>query len=127
MYRQKEIGVSDLEWYIMHVIWDNDPCYFRVLIKALKDTQWSRTTISTMLKRLLEKKVIKTHRVGERLLLYIPLVTEKEAIEEHTRSFVERVYKSNAGKLVEFVAGNNEFTKKEKADIRKCLTSGTKK
>ncbi|MHB1484471.1 MAG: BlaI/MecI/CopY family transcriptional regulator [Saccharofermentanales bacterium] len=113
--------ISDSEWLVMQAVWDNTPCYMCDIIRSLRFTPWSRTTISTMVNRMVVKKCIEATKLKSTLCVYTPLISEKEAMEIYTRAFIERVFKCDAAKLVEMLAEDNEFTKKEKADIRKSF------
>ncbi|MHB1484470.1 MAG: BlaI/MecI/CopY family transcriptional regulator [Saccharofermentanales bacterium] len=113
--------ISDSEWLVMQAIWDKNPCYLGDIINALKFTPWNKTTISTMVNRLVWKKLIMVKKLTNTLFLYAPLISEKEAVEIYTKAFVDRVYKCDAAKLVELLAEDNEFTKKERADIKKSF------
>ncbi|MHB1484463.1 MAG: BlaI/MecI/CopY family transcriptional regulator [Saccharofermentanales bacterium] len=112
------INKSENARLVMQAIWDKNPCYLGDIINALKFTPWNKTTISTMVNRLVWKNLIMVKKLTNTLFLYTPLISEKEAMEIYTRAFIERVFKCDAAKLIEMLAEDNEFTKKEKADIK---------
>lgn len=84
--------ISDMEWIIMRVLWENSPISANEVIDKLEEsTEWSDKTIRTFLNRLVKKKAISYEKNG-REYLYYPIVTENECIREENKTFLDRVY-----------------------------------
>lgn len=84
--------ISDMEWIIMRVLWENSPISANEVIDKLgESTEWSDKTIRTFLNRLVKKKAISYEKNG-REYLYYPIVTENECIREENKTFLDRVY-----------------------------------
>jgi BlaI family penicillinase repressor len=115
-----EIRISESEWLIMHVLWEKSPLYMGDIVKALASTPWSRTTIQTMVNRLIAKNVIGTNRTGY-AFLYYPLFKEDESLKVYTRSFVERTYKMDAAGLVKELVSGDYLTSDEKKSLKKLF------
>lgn len=117
---RNKVKISDAEWYVMHVIWDNSPLYMGDIVKALSDTSWSRTTIQTMVLRLLSKKIVGTNGKGH-AFLYYPLITREDALELYTHSFVERVYRNDPKALATALVQGDYLSDSDKEDLKKLL------
>ncbi|TCO69152.1 BlaI/MecI/CopY family transcriptional regulator [Marinisporobacter balticus] len=84
--------ISESEWQVMKVIWNNDLISANDIINALESTTtWKPKTIKTLLSRLLKKEVIDFKKDG-RTYLYYPLLEEKECIKGESKAFLKRVY-----------------------------------
>ena len=49
------ISISESEWVVMKVIWNEPPKTLQDILGSLKHTDWSTTTIQTYLARLVKK------------------------------------------------------------------------
>lgn len=120
MYIQNEVKISDSEWLILQPIWNKSPLYMGDIVSALSHTPWSRTTIQTMVARLVAKGVVGTSRTGY-AFLYYPLVTEEEAVKMYTKSFVDRVYRGKSAELISYIAKNDLLSAEEKKSLKKLF------
>ena len=59
---------SAAEWKVLSVVWEKGPLASRDIIKALSEESWSPSTIKTLLRRLDQKGLLKTKRVGNSFL-----------------------------------------------------------
>ncbi len=87
----KQINISDAEWKVMCVLWENHPLISSQIIKRLESTNWNPNTIHTLLSRLEKKKIIGVEKKS-RFKEYYPLVSREECQIYETKSFVEKVY-----------------------------------
>lgn len=99
--------ISDSEWQVMEVIWQEAPLTAGQIIERLSPTRWSEKTIKTFLNRLIKKKVL-NYEKEQRSYSYYPLVTRQEYSEAASESFLSKVYN---GSLKMMVAN---FIEKEK-------------
>jgi len=120
MFQQNEVKISDSEWLIMQVIWNKSPLYMGDIVAALSYTPWRRTTIQTMVARLVTKNVIATNRTGY-AFLYYPIIAREDAVKMYTKSFVERVYGGNAYELVTLLAEGDLLKPEEKKKLKKLF------
>lgn len=52
--------LTEAEWQIMNVLWENSPATTPRIVTTLRqEVDWAYTTIATMLTRLAKKKVVK--------------------------------------------------------------------
>ena len=72
------INISDSEWKIMKVLWEQPNLTLRQIFEGLADSEWSYTTVRTMVSRLVEKKAIGADRTLINNFKYYPLVSESE-------------------------------------------------
>ena len=94
--------ISESELVLMKIIWKNGgtALYSFVMDELEKDkNEWKKNTVLTLLSRLIEKKYLKTKKIGRRNE-YVALVTEQEYQAMQTHSFLDKIYEGNVKNLV---------------------------
>lgn len=94
--------ISESEAVLMKIIWDNGGCaLYSYIMEELekKEAGWKKNTVLTLLSRLVEKKFLKTNKIGRRNE-YLALVSEAEYQAMQTHHFVDRIYAGNVKGLV---------------------------
>ncbi len=113
--------ISDAEWVVMKVLWNESPLGSSEVIRNLKDTtDWMPKTIKTLLARLVKKKAV-SYEVGKRGYLYYPIVSENNCAKEEARSFLGRVYNGSLNLLVKNFIDNQELSAEELEELKKLL------
>ena len=83
------IHLSDGEWKIMNLLWQQAPRTITQLTAALEqETDWSKHTVITMLNRM-EKKGAVCHEEGERAKLFYPQAEREKVAAQETKGFLE--------------------------------------
>ena len=94
--------ISESELVLMKIIWKNGgtALYSFVMDELEKEkNEWKKNTVLTLLSRLIEKKYLKTKKIGRRTE-YVALVTEQEYQAMQTHSFLDKIYEGNVKNLV---------------------------
>jgi BlaI family penicillinase repressor len=124
--RRKTVKISEAEWSIMKVLWDGCEENERgmtlgEIVSALAEiTDWSNTTIRTLIIRLAEKGAVdidKTTGVDK----YTPRTSKEDCVKSEVESFIERVFDNSTYKLMASLVREGRLTDKEKKDIIKIL------
>lgn len=109
----KKINLSNGEWSIMNVLWQDAPKTITQLTTALKESkEWSKHTIITMLRRMESKGVVRYEK-RIKAKAYYPTVDQTETALEETESFLERVYSGSIGLMVNTMVEKNSLSKEE--------------
>ncbi|WP_324824967.1 BlaI/MecI/CopY family transcriptional regulator [Sinanaerobacter sp. ZZT-01] len=109
----KKINLSDGEWNIMNILWNEAPKTITQLTAELKESKdWSKHTIITMLGRMEAKGAVK-YEEGVRAKQYYPIVERVETALEETENFLEKVYAGSLGLMVNTMVEKNTLSKKE--------------
>jgi BlaI family penicillinase repressor len=113
--------ISDAEWQIMNLIWDQQPILAQDVIAALKDASgWSPATIRTMLHRLVKKGALTFTEDGNRYS-YRAAVRRADCVRHAARSFLDRVFDGEAAPMLAHFVRNTRFTPEELAELRRLL------
>lgn len=113
--------ISDAEWKIMNLLWDNQPKTMTQLTKALlESTGWSKYTVMTYLKRMEEKKLI-YHTEGQKAKQYYARLERKEAVQQEKTNFLNKVFRGNTGLMISTMLENNELSDEELQQLTELL------
>ncbi len=92
--------ISDAELEVLKLLWSKKEALSSAYISEalMKTMGWERSTIRTLIHRLMEKGALIQEKRD--MYYYYPKITEKEYVSAQTKSFLEKMYKGNAKKLV---------------------------
>jgi BlaI family penicillinase repressor len=122
--RKKELPrISDAEWKVMEVIWNNDRITSQGIIEQLGDTGWNENTIKTLITRLVKKGAVGyTHDPGDkRVYLYYRLVEREDCIREETDTFMNKFYNGALAPLVSRFIERHDISDKEMNELMEIL------
>ncbi len=124
--RRKTLKISEAEWSIMTVLWDGCEENGRgmtlgEIVGRLADTSdWSSTTIRTLLIRLAEKGAVVIDKTTG-VYKYTPATVRSECIRSEVDSFVDRVFAGSAYDLVAFLIKADKLNEAERQEIQALL------
>jgi BlaI family transcriptional regulator, penicillinase repressor len=109
--------LTEAEWKIMNILWDNHPINTRSIMRHLdQDADWAYTTIKTMFARLVEKGAVRM-TMRDKTSYYEPLITRREAQRTAFFSLLGVAFDGAFGPLMHFMADERAFSGKEKEEI----------
>ena len=111
--------ISDSELEVMKILWEKGECTSPEIIEALsKSTDWGKTTIKTLISRLVSKGAVEQIKREGELYIYKVTVTEKEYKKSENENFITKLYKGSVNNmLLNFV----EQKQISKDDLRRIL------
>ncbi len=105
--------ISDAEWKIMNVLWDEQPRTMTQITKELaEDTGWTKHTVMTYLKRL-EKKELVHYEEGAKAKLYYANVERQTAVVEEKKNFLDKVFRGNVGLMMSSLLEQDDIPPEE--------------
>lgn len=105
--------ISDAEWKIMNVLWDEQPRTMIQITKELaEDTGWTKHTVMTYLKRL-EKKELVHYEEGAKAKLYYANVERQTAVVEEKKNFLDKVFRGNVGLMMSSLLEQDDIPPEE--------------
>lgn len=116
----KKIDISDSEWKVMQVLWEKSPQTLgEIALKLEGKVSWDKTTINTLLRRLMKKDAVSYHEA--RYYKYYPIVTEEECLKHEMNDILRRLFYSSPKKLMATLVENENFTDDDLSDIEELL------
>lgn len=120
--------ISEAEFEVMKIIWKYAPISTNEITEMLtQTTTWSPKTIQTLIKRLVNKKVL-TYEKQSRVFVYTPLVKESDYIGQESNSFLERFYNGDiTAMLSAYIIENDRLSEDDIDSLRSLLSRRSKK
>jgi BlaI family penicillinase repressor len=113
--------ISEAEWEVMKVVWKNAPCLAQDIIQALSgSTNWSPSTVKTLLNRLVTKGALRFAKTGKSYL-YSPAFSEDECRAAEADSFLHRVFDGALSPMISHFVQSRRLTSKELDSLEKIL------
>ena len=114
----KDTRISDAELEILEVLWTAGEALnaneIRARLNEKKD--WERTTVLTLIRRLLDKGVITQEK--QEVYYYSPLVERSVYVKEETKSFLNKFFKGNAKNLAAALIEDENLSKDDIEELR---------
>lgn len=116
-----DLHLSDGEWKLMKVLWQQSPRTLGALVAALAPTTgWSKATVFMMLKRLIAKGAVSLDE-GGKYQQYSAAVAYAEVEPEETASFLTKVYGGSVGLMVSNLVGRGALSEQEIRELKAIL------
>lgn len=113
--------ISDSEWEVMRIIWQNDSITSTQIINELQEkTHWKSSTIKTLINRLLNKEAISFTKKGKEYY-YFSVISEEECIREESESFLNKVFNGSLNSMVVNFVKSQKLTKDEINELKSIL------
>ena len=110
--------------YIMEKLWEESPRTITQLYHELKKEQgWSKSTVNTLLTRMVEKGII-YYEEGGRARQYYPAVKREDAAVAETENLLQRVYKGSVGMMMNTMIKESAFSQEEIEELYEILRKG---
>jgi BlaI family penicillinase repressor len=113
--------ISEAELEVMKILWrERRPVSFAELRVELGERKvWEKTTIGTLLTRLLRKGVIDAEKRG--VLYYTPKVTEEDYVQAQEQNMIDKLYGGSAKNLVAAMVRGGRLSDRDIAELRQLF------
>ena len=120
-------SISESEWEVMTVLWQDAPKTANEVILSLQErTDWKPKTIRTLLDRLVHKNVVGVNK-NQRIYTFFPLYSQDECQRAEAQSFIKRIYGGTVkSMLVQFIQ-EDSLSDEEINELRTILAKKQKK
>jgi BlaI family transcriptional regulator, penicillinase repressor len=120
-------SVSNAEWEVMKVLWDNGPMAARDVFAALPEGHgWASKTVKTLLSRLVAKGALDYEQVGNSYL-YRPAHTRRQMTRKEVKGFVDRVLQGSPLTMLAHFIEQHDLTPEEIEQLRRLLEEKERK
>lgn len=115
------IKLSEAEWKVISLLWEEAPQTMMQITNHFKDTTgWTKHTVMTFLKRMEEKGAIH-YKEGDRAKLYYPDIDKDEAVLQETEEFLHKVFNGRMGLMLNTMVEKKALTKSEIEELYDIL------
>jgi len=117
----EKLLLSEGEWKIMNVLWNEGSAGLMELVKKLEDeTSWSKSTVFVMMKRLAAKEAVRVDTSGK-VQRYLPLIDRADAESSETGSFLSKVYRGSLRLMMSSLVEQKSLSREDIAKLRQIL------
>lgn len=110
--------LSETEMEVMQKIWElAAPVTVAELLKIFASKQWKTSTVSTLLKRLIEKGFL-TKSLEGKANLYNPTLTLAEFKKYETQSLLSRFYNGNVKSFITALVDDSDLNQNDIAELK---------
>ena len=118
--QNKNLSISESEWKIMKVLWEKPELTLKEIAAGLEDTEWSYTTIRTLVTRLVEKGAVAADKTSGNFKYY-PAVSESECKSKEASRFLSRVFDGSVSMLVSTLTRDSGLTEEERKELMSII------
>jgi len=120
------IKLSKTEEKIMGHLWEMKRAYLKEIIECFPEPKPATTTLATLLKRMVDKKVIDFEQHGKSRL-YFPLVQKKAYFKNTVGEMVSNFFNNSPVQFASFFTKENDLSKDELKDLQTLINEQIKK
>jgi len=118
--------ISNAEWEVMKIIWNNPNIASSNIIQELKDkSEWKPTTVKSLINRLLNKNAIGFNKLGNEYL-YFSLLLEADCVKSESHSFINRVFNGSVKSMLLTFVESEEISETDISELKKILNHTNK-
>ena len=115
------LHISDAEWRVMHEVWLDEPITSSELVDRLTaSTNWTPTTIKTLLHRLVKKGALAYYRKGKRYY-YRSMESRSECMKNASDSFLDTVFDGRRVHMLSYLVQTTKLDSNEVNYLRNLL------
>jgi BlaI family penicillinase repressor len=119
--------LTEAEWEIMKVVWDEQPCAAGTVQEALvKSKNWAYSTIKTTMDRMVEKGFLQIEKIRN-LQLFHSSISEVDAKRGEFRKMLKRAFNGALTPMMQFLIEHEGLSKSESSQLRELVSKAGKK
>ncbi|AUP80933.1 BlaI/MecI/CopY family transcriptional regulator [Flavivirga eckloniae] len=112
--------LSRKEEELINIIWRLGDAYMKDLLNAYPEPKPASTTVSTLLKRLINKGVI-SYRIHGNSRQYYGLINKTEYSSFNLKNMIGTFFQGSSSRFASFFANNMKLTKEELTELRNII------
>jgi BlaI family transcriptional regulator, penicillinase repressor len=121
-----KIDISEGEWFILKILWNQAPMTAPDVTEALQSTKgWAYTTVRTMMDRMLVKGLLKSEKVRH-VDLFRPTITRKQAQKAELLDTMKRAFNNALTPMMQCLLETRELSVEELGDLEAILEAKRK-
>lgn len=113
--------ITDAESAVMGVLWDRAPLDGDQVAARLKKRKWSRTTVRTLLARLVQKGAVNQMKAPGKKDQFSPLIDRASYQHAESRSLIDRLFGGRVSPLFARLADRADLTDDDIAELKALI------
>ena len=108
----KKLTVTQTEWSIMELLWEAPRTLMELVNTLSKTVCWSKSTVTTMVRRMTEKGLVDYDTDG-RTKLFRAAVSRENVVAQETDSLLNRAYQGSLGLMLSTMVNHKRLSKSD--------------
>lgn len=108
--------LSEAEWNVMKVLWDQPNVTLKEIANKLDGSEWSYSTIRTLVSRLVKKGAIAADKSSGNFKYY-PIAEESECKLQEAKKLISRVFDGSITMMVSTLVRDSNLTEEEQKEL----------
>ena len=118
--------LSKAEEKIMKILWKKKTAYMKDIMEALPTPKPAKTTVSTLLKRMIDKNMVGFEMKGN-VRCYAPKVAKKNYFSKRFNEFKQTFFNNSATQFASFFTKDTNLSISELEEIQKLINEEIKR
>jgi len=116
--------ISNAELEVMRILWrEGKPVPFSdIRIELQNITDWEKSTINTLIRRLADKGVITAQK--KNVIYYTPNISETEYIQTEEKAMLDKLYSGSAKKFVASLCNSGKLSEADIDELKAYFKMG---
>ena len=118
------VKISKAELEVMKILWSEDqPVSFTdIRTKLQSTTKWKKSTINTLIRRLVDKKMISADK--QRIMYYTANISQDEYMRAEEQALFDMLYEGSAKKFVAALCQNGKLSEEDLDELKEYFRLG---
>ncbi|OJJ15380.1 penicillinase repressor [marine bacterium AO1-C] len=108
------------EEQLMQHIWKLERAFMKDLLEAYPAPKPAKTTVATLLKRMIDKGFVAYKTYGNSREYY-PLIKKKDYFTKHLRGLIKNFFNNSPTQFASFFTANAELSREELEDLKSLI------
>lgn len=122
--KDKKLEITDAELEIMKILWQTKGSTLNEIVEMLsKKEERNKSTIKTLLYRLIEKESVKAIYENKKEKIFKPLIKKEEYLNKENETFIQKLYNGSTNKLLLNFVEEKKISKKDLQDLLNLIES----
>jgi BlaI family penicillinase repressor len=118
---QSRPELTEAEWIIMKVVWENEPCAAGTVQEALEESKdWAYSTVKTTMDRMANKSLLKITKIRN-LQLFSSAVSQEDAKKGEFRKMLKRAFDGALTPMMQFLLQQEDLSKDDLSQLREFV------
>ncbi|UCD49116.1 MAG: BlaI/MecI/CopY family transcriptional regulator [Phycisphaerales bacterium] len=119
--------LTEAEWAIMKVVWEQEPCTAGTVQETLADTRaWAYSTVKTTMDRMAEKGFLAIEKIRN-LQLFRARISEVDAKRAELRKTLKRAFDGALTPMMQFLIEHEGLSAEDASHLRELVERATRK
>lgn len=114
------MSLTKTEEQLMKHLWEMERCFMKDLLAELPEPKPAKTTVATLLKRMIDKKMVGYKTVnGSRE--YQPLISKEAYFGQHVRGMISDFFDDSPTNFASFFTAEANLTKEQLEELQAII------